>query len=212
MHAGIVDFQWKQMDWQRRKGVARDRAKGVKGNKSMAHRRTIHSEYIYRGRVVTLRIDTVMLPDGRLIKREVVEHRGAVAIVPILDTKTVLLIRQFRQAVGETLLEIPAGTLEDDEDPDSCAARELEEETGYRAGSLQRLFSQYLAPGYSNEVLHVYCARDLTCSSARPDVDEEIELIPVRMADIETMIWDGRIRDAKSIAALLATLLLLRKE
>lgn len=178
----------------------------------MANRKTIHSEYVYRGRVVTLRIDTVMMPDGRLTKREVVEHHGAVAIVPVLDAETVLLIRQYRQAVGETLLEIPAGTLEDGEDADACAARELEEETGYRAGSLRRLFSQYLAPGYSNEVLHAYCARDLTPSSAHPDIDEEIELVPVRMADVETMIWDGRIRDAKSIAALLVTLRLLEKE
>jgi ADP-ribose pyrophosphatase len=171
--------------------------------------KTTHSEYVYRGRVVTLRIDTVALPDGRETKREVVEHHGAVAIVPRLDAETVLLIRQYRQAVGETLLEIPAGTLETGEDADACAARELEEETGYRAGRLRRMFSQYLAPGYSNEVLHAYFGEDLTATQTHFDADEEIELVPVKIADIETMILDGRIKDAKSIAALLVALRLL---
>lgn len=169
----------------------------------------IRSEYVYRGRVVTLRIDTLRTPDGREIKREVVEHHGAVAIVPRLDADTVLLIRQYRQAVGETLLEIPAGTLEEGEDPDACAARELEEEIGYRAGRLRPMFSQYLAPGYSSEVLHAYLGEELTPGRTHPDEDEEIELVPVKVADIEPMIRDGRIKDAKSIAALLVALRLL---
>jgi hypothetical protein len=97
----------------------------------------IESHTIYRGRVVTLRIDTVRLPNGNTARREIVEHRGAVAIVPLLDHETVLLIRQYRQAVGETLLEIPAGTLEPDEPPDACARRELQEETGYTARQLR---------------------------------------------------------------------------
>ena len=167
---------------------------------------TSHSEYVYRGRVVTLRIDTILKPDGKEMKREVVEHHGAVAIVPRLDADTVLLIRQFRQAVGEFLLEIPAGTLETGEDPDACAARELEEEIGYRSGSLRRMFSQYLAPGYSNEVLHAYVGEELALSQTHFDEDEEIELVPVRIAEIEPMILDGRIKDAKSIAALLVAL------
>ncbi len=167
---------------------------------------TIRSEYVYRGKVVTLRIDTILMDDGHEAKREVVEHHGAVAIVPRRDSETVLLIRQFRQAVGETLLEIPAGTLEEGEEPDVCAARELEEEIGYRASSLRRMFSQYLAPGYSNEVLHAYLGEDLIESQVNPDADEEIELVPVRIADIEKMILDGEIKDAKSIAALLVAL------
>jgi ADP-ribose pyrophosphatase len=164
---------------------------------------TVGSDYVYRGKVVTLRIDTIRTNDGREIKREVVEHHGAVAIVPCKDADTVLMIRQFRQAVGESLLEIPAGTLETGEDADVCAARELEEEIGYRAGSLRRMFSQYLAPGYSNEVLHAYLATDLVETKINPDVDEEIEVVPVRMQEVDRMILDGRIKDAKSIAALL---------
>ena len=172
----------------------------------MTNGSTISSEYIYRGKVVTLRIDTVRSADGREFKREVVEHKGAVAIVPRLDAETFLLIRQFRQAVGESLLEIPAGTLEEGEEIDACAGRELEEETGYRPGRLRRMFSQYLAPGYSSEVLHAYLAEDLRESAVNPDEDEEIEIVPVRTADVESMILDGRIKDAKSIAALLVAL------
>jgi ADP-ribose pyrophosphatase len=175
----------------------------------MSASENVQSEYVYRGRVVTLRIDTITKPDGGTIKREVVEHHGAVAIVPRLDQETVLLVKQHRQAVGETLLEIPAGTLEDGEDADACAARELEEEIGYRAGRLRRMFSQYLAPGYSNEVLHAYFGEELTQTNTNPDEDEEIEIVPVRIAEIEPMILDGRIKDAKSIAALLVALRLM---
>ena len=172
---------------------------------------TVASEYIYRGRVVTLRIDTVRAVDGREFQREVVEHKGAVAIVPQLDSGTFLLIRQFRQAVGETLLEIPAGTLESGEEIDDCAARELEEETGFRAGSLRKMFSQYLAPGYSSEVLHAYLAQNLQPSEVNLDEDEEIEVVQVPIADVEPMILDGRIKDAKSIAALLVALRLIER-
>jgi ADP-ribose pyrophosphatase len=171
---------------------------------------TVGAEYVYRGKVVTLRIDTIRTDDGREIKREVVEHHGAVAIVPRLDADTVLLIRQFRQAVGEFLLEIPAGTLEPGEDRDACAARELEEEIGYRPGRLRLMFSQYLAPGYSNEVLHAYLGEELEATQINPDADEEIEIVPVRIDDIEPMILDGRIKDAKSIAALLVAQRMLR--
>jgi len=167
---------------------------------------TVATEYIYRGRVVTLRIDTLRLRDGREVRREIVEHRGAVAVVPRLDDGTVLLVRQYRQAVGEWLLEVPAGTLEPGEDPDACAARELQEEIGWRAGRLQRMFRQYLAPGYSSEVLHAYVADQLEAAQAHTEPDEEIEVVPVSTREIEPMILDGRISDAKSIAALLVAL------
>lgn len=168
--------------------------------------RTLHSEILYQGKVVSLRLDTVQLADGTIAKREIVEHRGAVAIVPLLDHQTVLLIRQYRQAVGEALLEIPAGTLEAGEEPDKCARRELEEETGYSARSLRRLFSQYLAPGYSQEVLHVYLAEDLEKGAQSPDADERVELVPTPLHQIEKMILEGSIKDAKTIAGLLMSL------
>ncbi len=172
----------------------------------------VESHIIYRGRVVTLRIDTVRLPSGRTARREIVEHRGAVAIVPLLNNDTVLLVRQYRQAVGETLLEIPAGTLEPDEPPDQCARRELEEETGYTARQLRKLFSQYLAPGYSQEVLHVYLAEDLAPTAQQLDEDELVELVPTPLQEVETMILEGRIKDSKTIAGLLMTLRLRERE
>lgn len=165
----------------------------------------IRSERIFRGRVVNLRVDTVRLPNGRLSQREIVEHRGAVAIVPLLDDKTALMIRQFRLAVKEDLLEVPAGTLEPGEQPEECALRELEEETGYRAGSVQRLFTQYLAPGYSQEILHVFLARDLQPTAQQTDEDENVEVVPMPIHRAVEMVLSGEIKDAKTIAALLVT-------
>lgn len=166
----------------------------------------LESKMIYRGRVVSLRVDKVQMPDGKIAEREVVEHRGAVAIVPLLDSETVLLIRQYRQAVGEVLLEIPAGTLESGELPDACASRELEEETGYRANRLTRLFSQYLAPGYSQEVLHVYLAEDLERTIQKTEEDELVVVAPIPLATVPALIEQGEIKDAKTIAGLLMTL------
>lgn len=167
--------------------------------------RVIYSERVFEGRVVNLRVDTVRLPNGRTLQREVVEHRGAVAIVPLLDDETVLMIRQFRLAVNEELLEVPAGTLEPDEPPEACAARELEEETGYRASTLRKLFSQYLAPGYSQEILHVFLAQGLEKTVQRMEEDENLEVVPVPLRRAVDMVLSGEIRDAKTIAALLVT-------
>ncbi|MCL6474659.1 MAG: NUDIX hydrolase [Firmicutes bacterium] len=165
----------------------------------------IRSERIFQGRVVNLRVDTVQLPNGKVSQREIVEHRGAVAIVPLLNDDTVLMIRQFRLAVNEVLLEVPAGTLEPDEPSEVCAARELEEETGYRAGTLRKLFSQYLAPGYSQEILHVFLAKDLEKTAQHTEDDESVEVVPVPLSLAVDMVLSGEIRDAKTIAALLVT-------
>lgn len=172
----------------------------------------IHSERIFQGRVVNLRVDTVRLPNGRVSRREVVEHRGAVAIVPLLDDETVLMIKQFRLAANEVLLEIPAGTLEPGEPPEECAARELEEETGYRAGTLRRLFSQYLAPGYSQEILHVFLARDLQRTTQQTEEDETVEVVPMSIHRAVELVLSGEIKDAKTIAALLVTYYILSNE
>lgn len=167
--------------------------------------RVIDSERVFQGRVVNLRVDTVRLPNGKTSRREIVEHRGAVAIVPLLNDETVLMIRQFRLAVNEELLEVPAGTLEPDELPEVCAARELEEETGYRAGTLRKLFSQYLAPGYSQEILHVFLAQHLEKTAQRMEDDENLEVVLVPLHRAVDMVLSGEIRDAKTIAALLVT-------
>ncbi|HID08053.1 MAG TPA: NUDIX hydrolase [Armatimonadetes bacterium] len=167
--------------------------------------RTIVSRRIYEGRVVNLRVDTVLLPNGRTSIREVVEHRGAVAIVPMLSADRVMLVRQFRKPANEHLLEIPAGTLSSDESPLECAQRELMEEIGYRAGKLERLFAFYLAPGYSTEMLHVFLATDLERERAQPEEDEFLELVEMSLDEAIEQIKAGGIRDAKTISALLLT-------
>ncbi len=168
--------------------------------------KVLSSRRIYQGRVINLRIDITTLPDGTQAKREIIEHPGAVAIVPQLDNGDIVLLRQFRKAAERELLEIPAGTLRRNENPRSCAHRELVEETGYRARILVKLSSFYLAPGYSTELLHTYLASSLTLGKPRPDTDEFLETIEVPFNDALHWIDTGKIRDAKSISALLLTL------
>ncbi len=165
--------------------------------------KTVCSKLIYSGRVVNLRLDTVELPDGKRTTREVVEHRGAVAIVPLLDSEKILMVRQYRQPAGESLLEIPAGTLDSGEYPEQCAYRELIEETGYKAGRLRKMFSSYLAPGYSSEMLHTFLAEDLTAVGAKTEEDEFLEIVIVKIADALGKIELGEIKDAKTICGLL---------
>lgn len=164
----------------------------------------LSSRYAYNGRLIRLRIDTVRLDDGTQVEREIVEHRGAVAVVAITRQRHVLLVRQYRPAVGETLLEVPAGTLEPGEAISECALRELREETGWEAAHLEPLFTQYLAPGYSSEALHVFLGLDLSPSTKGGDADEQIEVTSVPLRDVGSLILSGGIKDAKSIAALLA--------
>lgn len=165
--------------------------------------KTIATKRIYEGRIVNLRVDTVELPNGRQSTREVVEHRGAVAIVPLIHTDVVVLVRQYRQPTGEVLLEIPAGTLDKGEDPDDCARRELAEEIGYEPGTLIKMFSSYLAPGYSSEMLHTFLAEDLKPAKAQHDADEFIEIVEMKLDEAVEMIRSGEIKDAKTICGVL---------
>ena len=165
--------------------------------------KTLKSKRIYEGRIVNLRVDTVELPNGRVSTREVVEHKGAVAIVPLLDHQTIVLVRQYRQPAGRVLLEIPAGTLEKGEDPADCARREVEEEIGYAPGELTEMFHSYLAPGYSTEMLHTFLAEDLQKTEVNRDTDEFLEIVTVSLEDAVKMIDTGEIVDAKSICGIL---------
>jgi ADP-ribose pyrophosphatase len=162
----------------------------------------LSSNVVYRGRAVRLRLDRVRLPTGRETSREIIEHPGSVGIVPLLSGDRVLLIRQYRHAAGETIWEIPAGTMERGETPRECAGRELEEETGHRAESLTPFFDCYLAPGYSMELMHVFLARRLTPTEQRTEEDEIISVKPVTSEIAFHMIKSGEIRDAKTICAL----------
>jgi ADP-ribose pyrophosphatase len=157
---------------------------------------------IYTGKVVTLNIDTVTLPNGLTIELEMVRHPGAAAVVPLKDHGTVVLIRQFRHAAGGFIYEIPAGKLHPGEDPQVCAMRELEEEIGYKAGQLKLLSSIFTAPGFTDEVIHIYEATALTEGRQHLDRDEVLEVIEVSLEEAIRMIRAGTIRDAKTIVGL----------
>lgn len=162
---------------------------------------------IYTGKVVTLNIDTVTLPNGATIDLETIRHPGAAAVVPVMDDGTVVLIRQFRHAAGGFIYEIPAGKLQPGEDPLHCASRELEEEVGYRASSFELLSSIFTAPGFADEVIHVYKATGLTKGRQQLDPDEVLDIIEMPLAEAVNKIEDGTIRDAKTIVGLQAVYL-----
>ena len=157
---------------------------------------------IYSGKVVTLNIDTVTLPNGVTIDLEVVRHPGAAAVVPLKDNGTVVLIKQFRHAADGFIYEIPAGKLHPGEDPKHCAARELEEEIGYQAGKLELLSSIFTAPGFTDEVIHIYKATELAKGRQNLDRDEVLEIVEVSLQEAIDMIRVGRIRDAKTMVGL----------
>lgn len=161
------------------------------------------SKTLYRGRLINLRLDEVELPRGITALREVVEHPGAVVILPLLGPSKLVLVKQYREAVGEVLLELPAGTLQPGESAIDCALRELEEETGYLAKKIRRMFSCYLAPGYSSEIIHAFLARELSVGKASPEADESLRMIPLTINRALLMIRQNKIRDAKTIAAIL---------
>jgi ADP-ribose pyrophosphatase len=141
-------------------------------------------------------------PDGRETKLDIIEHGGSVVVIPVDEHGNILLVRQYRHATGGDLLELPAGTLDEDEDPDVCAAREIREETGMAAGSLKKLGEFYLAPGYSDEFMIVYLATELSDSPLDADDDEFLSLEAVPIAEAIRMAERGQIPDAKSLAAL----------
>jgi len=158
---------------------------------------------VHSGRIFSVEVVRRTDADGNVLVRDVVRHCGAVAIVPVLDDEHVVMIRNFRIAVDERLWEFPAGGLEPDEDPTRAAARELEEETGYRAGRLDPLGLMYTSPGFADERMHMYVAHDLEPVGQRLEPGEDIEVHTVRVDDLHRMIDDNSIRDGKTIVAAL---------
>ena len=164
---------------------------------------TTKSETIYQGRIINLRKDEVRLSNGNTAQREIVEHHGAICVVPVQDDGKLMLVRQFRKAAEQALLELPAGSLEKGEDPLHCAHRELLEECGLKAAKMTPLFQCYLAPGYSSEYMYGYLAQELEKTQAQPEDDEILELEIYPLQELLPMITDGRIRDAKTICGIL---------
>lgn len=163
----------------------------------------IKSEVVFEGNLLTVRRDTVELPNGKHATRELIQHPGAVAVVPIRNDGKILLVRQFRYPVDQLTLEIPAGKLDSGEAPEACAKRELEEETGYKAKKLRLLSSILTTPGFTNEVIHLYLAEDLVLAEQCPDEDEFIDVEVFTKEEIKKMIENGTICDAKSLLGLL---------
>ncbi|NGZ04660.1 MAG: ADP-ribose pyrophosphatase [Nitrospira sp. WS238] len=159
---------------------------------------------IYTGKVVTLNVDTVQLPNGFTVDLETIRHPGAAAVVPLKDDGTVVMIRQFRHAAGGFIYEIPAGKLDRGEEPLKCAARELEEEVGYCASSFELLSSIFTAPGFADEVIHIYQAGGLRKGRQQLDRDEVLEIIEMPLNEAIKKIQDGTIRDGKTIIGLQA--------
>lgn len=157
---------------------------------------------IYKGKVLTLNLETVTLPNGTSIELEIIRLPGAAAMVPMKDDGTVVLIRQYRHAAGGFIYEIPAGKLHPGEDPRDCALRELEEEVGYRAAKLDLLSSIFTAPGFADEVIHIYLATGLMPGKQQLDHDEVLDVIELPLDKALAMIADGAIRDAKTIIGL----------
>jgi len=166
--------------------------------------RVLESRRVYEGRVVNLRVDTVVLPDGRSAVREVAEHAPVVVIVPLDGDGNVLLVRQYRLPVQQSLLELPAGGIDAGESVEEAVQRELREETGQRAGRLERLAAFYASPGYCDELMHLYLATELEPSPLTADSDENIEVVLITLTDALALVDRGQICDAKTIIGLWA--------
>lgn len=165
--------------------------------------KTFKSKLIYKGKILSLRLDNVILPNGKTTTREIVEHSGAVAILPLIDKDKFLLVKQFRTPIRKTLLEIPAGKIEKGENIRQCAKRELMEETGYKTDNLKKIASVYLAPGYSSEIIHIFLAKNLKETKSNPDDDEFIQNVILKKKDTLDKIKNGKIKDSKTIIAVM---------
>jgi ADP-ribose pyrophosphatase len=161
----------------------------------------IKSEFLLQGRDFNIRRDTLKTPDGRETKLEIIEHGGSVVLVPLDKDGNILFVRQYRHATGKDILELPAGTREEKEPYEDCAAREIREETGMEAGRLQKVGEFYLAPGYSSEFMAVFLATDLKLNPLEADEDEFLEVERFTVQKAAEMFEHGEVPDSKSLAA-----------
>ncbi|NLM83627.1 MAG: NUDIX hydrolase [Clostridiales bacterium] len=175
------------------------------------YEKQVSSERVFSGRVINVRCDMVELINGKHVSREVVEHPGGVAIVPLAENGDVLMVRQYRYCVSDELLEIPAGKLEEGEDPFDCAVRELSEETGCRAGRIVPLGAMYTSPGFSRETLYIYLATQLEEGQCHPDEDEFLSVVRVPFEEVVDKIMSGEIKDGKTIVGILKAKVFLGK-
>ena len=169
----------------------------------VAMNKPMHVETPFEGRLFKVQVLTMQDRQGGTLRREIVRHPGAVLVVPVIDADNVVMIRNYRAAVGERLWEFPAGKLEQGEEPKDAAGRELEEETGYRSRKITKLGEFYTSPGFTDELMRVFVAEELHLAEQRLELDEDIEVEVVSVAEAHSMVHDGRIRDGKTVAGLL---------
>lgn len=162
----------------------------------------INSKCVFNGRLLQVYRDEVRLPNGKISNREWIKHPGAAVVIPYLGNGQILLIKQFRYPVRQIMLELPAGKIDPDENPDQTIRRELAEETGYSAQKLTKLGLIHTCVGYSNECLHLFWADELQKCDTRPDDDELIEIIPMSINAAMNLLYQGKITDAKTIIGL----------
>jgi len=162
----------------------------------------LSSETVYRGRSLSVRRDRVRFPNGHVAELEVVDHPDSIALVPIDEGGRIWFVRQYRHPPGQSMLELPAGTLSADEDPRACAVRECREEIGMSPARLTLLGACYLAPGYSTEYMHFFLAQGLTPAPLPPDADEVLEIERLTLVEVEALLRQGELPDAKSVAGL----------
>ena len=165
--------------------------------------KTIHKNYVYKGKILNLRADDAQLPDGKPCKREIIEHSGGACVLYVEEGK-VLFVRQYRYAYGESIYEIPAGKLEPNEPPMSAATRELEEEAGVIAKDLELLHVMYPTPGYTNEKIYIYYAKQGAKTDRHLDEDEFLDTVWIPLPKAKQMLLNGEIKDGKTIVALQA--------
>lgn len=163
--------------------------------------KTLSSETIYNGKIINVQLDEVELPNGKTSKRELVYHPGAVAVIALTEEDRILMVRQFRKPLGRSIVEVPAGKLEKGEDPEKCARRELEEETGYRSENMSHVASFYTSPGFSDELIHLYFTDQLIKGKQNPDEDEFVELMEVTLDEALELVKKKEIYDAKTAYA-----------
>lgn len=171
----------------------------------------VSSQYKFNGRVINLRYDEVVLPNGAHSTREIVEHNGGVCVIAVDDDINITLVRQYRHPYRTTVLEVPAGKLEKGEDPLSAGKRELREEVGLIAGNYTDLGLLYPSPGYTEEIIYLYMATDLTSTDTDPDEDEFLEIVKMPLDEAVGLVLDGTVKDAKTQAAVLKAHLILKE-
>jgi ADP-ribose pyrophosphatase len=163
---------------------------------------TVSSETAFSGKLIEVRKDIVRLPDGKTTTREIVVHAEVIAVLPLLDDGRLVMVRQFRKAAERVLLELPAGGIDEGESAEDAVRREMEEETGYRVGSLRHLASFYTSPGFTTELMHLYEATDLESGEPTEETDQ-IEVVPLRVEETLQQLGSGELADAKTILGLL---------